>query len=118
MAYTLVSTQYIPAQTGLKYINGNGRGTPKGTIAIENGMYLVRGELVPAKFIFYFWDEASKDYMYDAYATIKMGMGDKKLTEKRRNEIKNEVKKIAENSKTYDPAKWVTMAVERLKKRW
>ena len=98
MAYTLVSTKYIPAQTGLKYIKGNGREAPKGTIAIENGMYLVRGEIVPAKFIFDFWDGVSKDYNLDAYSIIKSAMGDKKLTEKRRNEIQEEVKKIAEKS--------------------
>ena len=118
MAYKLVSAKYIPAETGLKHIKGNGRDAPKGTIAIENGMYLVRGEIVPAKFVFYFWDGASKDYMIDAYSIIKKVMGDKKLTEKRRNEIQEEVKKIAENSKMYEPVKWITTAVEKLKKRW
>lgn len=118
MAYTLVSTQYIPAQTGLKYIKGNGRDAPKGVIAIENGMYLVKGEIVPAKFIFDFCDGASKDYMLDAYSIIKGAMGDKKLTEKRRKEIEEEVKKIAENSTTYEPVKWITAAVKRLIKRW
>lgn len=118
MAYTLVSTKYIPAKTGLKYINGNGRGVPKGVIAVENGKYLVKGEVAPAKFIFYFWDGDNKNYMYDAYSIIKGVMGEKKLTEKRRNEIAEDVKKLVENSQTYEPVKWITTAVERLKKRW
>lgn len=115
MAYTLVSAEYVPPDSGIKFIRGiKGGRIPRGAIRSGNSFYL-RGEAIPAEFKFYFEDEKNIKYFFDAHSIIKETMVNQNLTENRRNRIIDEVKNIAAVSEKYEPEKWFVKAVKTLK---
>lgn len=117
MSYSLISTNYIPAEYGVKLVQGVKYGrTPRGAIRGGNGSFIVRNpDAMPAQFCLYFEDEDGNQICFDAHSTIKNNMINARLTEKRCIRVADEVKKIAAGSSTYEPEKWVIEAVEKLK---
>lgn len=94
MAYTLVSVEYVPPDSGIKFIRGiKGGRIPRGAIKLGNCFY-IRGKATPAEFRFCFEDEKNTKCFFDANSIIKETMVNQNLTENRRNRIINEVKKL------------------------
>ena len=117
MSYSLISTNYIEAEYGVKLVQGikNGR-TPRGAIRGGNGSFIVKNnDPMPAQFYLYFEDENGNKKCFEAYSTIKSNMTKEKLTGKRRARISEKVAEMAAESDTYEPKKWVIKAVKDLK---
>ena len=72
MRYTLISTNYIPAEYGVKLVQGikSGR-VPRGAIRGGNGSFIVKTDSMPAKFYLNFEDENGNHKCFEAYSTIK-----------------------------------------------
>ena len=116
MSYTLISTEYIPAEGEAQLVQGiKGNRVPRGAIKGGNGTFVVRGGYIPAEFRFYFADTTGKKYCYEAYKTIKSSMETTRLTEARRSKIREEVAVIAKESNNYNPEEWIEKAVRKLK---
>lgn len=116
MAYTLVSTEYIPPESGLKIIHGVQIGRiPRRAIMCGKGYFVVFGETVPPQFKFLFKDERENEYSFEAYSTIKKSMTNRNLTSDRRARIIETVKKVATISDVYEPEAWFETTVKALK---
>ena len=115
MSYTLVSTEYVPAEGGAQLIQGvKGNRVPRGAIKGGNGTFVVHCGYIPAQFKFLFEDQNGKSYFFEAYSEIKSCMKTKNLTQKKRTLIIEEIDKISKESSKYIPEEWVEKAVNNL----
>ena len=116
MSYSLISTNYIPADYGVQLVQGvkNGR-TPRGALGGSNGSFVVKTDNESAKFYFCFEDSSGDKKYYEAYSTIKKNMKTQKLTQKRCYKISQKVAENASKSSKFEPEKWVIKAVQDLK---
>ena len=116
MSYTLISADYTPTEGGVHLVQGvKGNRTPKGAIKGGNGSFIVKSEFLPAEYELCFKDSKGEEYYFQAYELIKECMVTPRLTENKRNRIKDEVYRIAKKSSTYNPEEWIKEAVKNLK---